>query len=191
MWIFLIIASNWLFSSPVSVPVPPTVNRENAQKAFVYLNKIRVNPNAYSKEMNLDMSSIEKRAALKWNPILAKVAEEKAMDMATRRYFDHKTPEGYGINYLIDKAGYELVKDWLNPKSKNYFESIEAGTSNPEECIRILIVDDGTPDVGHRNHLLGISEWNAGLYDIGIGIVSAPGSMYGTYTSIIIAKHNW
>jgi hypothetical protein len=44
----------------------------------------------------------------------------------------------------------------------------------------------------HRRHLLGLSKWDGGLKDIGIGFVTRKtGSKYQTYCVVIIAKHNW
>ncbi len=60
---------------------------------------------------------------LKWNDTLANVAEAKALDIATRQYFGHVDPEGYGMNYFMDKAGYKLDARWLSSKDMNYFES--------------------------------------------------------------------
>src|SRR5262245_31854996 len=84
----------------------PTVDRDEATKAFEYLNAARRGPPSFSKEMGADLSDVKARPALKWDAPLAKVAEEKALDMAKRRYFDHVNPDGLGINVLIHEAGY-------------------------------------------------------------------------------------
>ena len=81
-----------------------TPDRDEARKAFDYLNKIRKEPAKFSKEIGIDLSDVKARPALKWNDILAKVAEEKALDMANRDYFAHVTPEGLGINIQIHEA---------------------------------------------------------------------------------------
>ncbi|MCG8573873.1 MAG: CAP domain-containing protein, partial [Flavobacteriales bacterium] len=97
------------------------LKKDEAQKAFEYLNEMRANPAAYSDEVGIKLSAYEKRPALVWNPILAEVAEKKAADMANRNYFSHQTPEGEGINVMIHDAGYELKEKWYSDKSKNYF----------------------------------------------------------------------
>ena len=167
------------------------LKKDEAQKAFEYLNEMRANPAAYSDEVGIKLSAYEKRPALVWNPILAEVAEKKAADMANRNYFSHQTPEGEGINVMIHDAGYELKEKWYSDKSKNYFESIQAGISNGVEVIRNLVLDAHDKKGGHRNHLLGDGDWNKGLVDIGIGMAYSSESKYGTYASIIIAKHDY
>jgi uncharacterized protein YkwD len=164
--------------------------QDNAVKeAIEYLNKIRKNPAWYSKEIGVDLSTIQARPALQWNDTLARVAQAKAEDMLKRKYFDHTTPEGKGINILIYEAGYGIPKEWTEPASSNYFESIVAGVTTPKEGIVYLLKDKGEIDhrkAGHRSHLLGIDKFYANLTDIGIGWVK--GGSLGSYLCVIIAK---
>ncbi|MFL9484696.1 CAP domain-containing protein [Chitinophagaceae bacterium LWZ2-11] len=168
-------------------------DKAEAQAAYNYINKIRQNPAAFSQAIGVDLSNIKTMPALVWNDTLAKVAEAKALDMATRNYFAHVDPDGYAINYYINKAGYKLNPSWLNDKKNNYFESIQAGESSGEDAVRSLIQDRTTPSLGHRKHLLGMEKFNSTLVDIGIGFVKVPDGKanYITYTSIVIAKHDW
>ncbi|WP_300567763.1 CAP domain-containing protein [Flavobacterium sp.] len=168
------------------------IDKSEAQKAFVLLNEIRANPANYYKELKFSKNIKIQNKPLKWNETLAKVAEAKALDMANRNYFDHVDPEGFGINYHINKNGYTLNPDWLKLKSRNSFESIIAEADNGTDAIKKLIIDTGIPSFGHRKHLLGMEEWNGSLVDIGIGFArKESGSTYTTYVSIIIAKHDW
>jgi len=160
-----------------------------AKEAFEYLNKVRSSPKDYSEEMGVNLRKVKKQPALTWNDILSKVAEEKAMDMAKLDYMAHKNKKGEGINILIHKAGYELDESWVKNKSNNYFESIQAGTSSGVQMIQDLIIDEYDKNLGHRKHLLGIEDWNAGLVDCGIGIASNPNSKFKVYSVVIIAKH--
>jgi uncharacterized protein YkwD len=161
---------------------------KEAKNAFEYLNKVRSKPADYSKEIGADLKEVKPRDALKWNDILAKVAKEKAADMAKRNYFAHDTPEGLGINYLIHKAGYKLPEYMRKKKSDNFFESLGAGYSTGKEAIQGLIKDEFDKNLGHRKHLLGMTDFYAACTDIGIGIAHNPKSKYGTYVCIIIAK---
>ena len=165
-----------------------TLDRDEARKAFEYLNKVRKDPAKFSKEIGVDLSDVKPRKELKWHDVLAKVAEEKALDMANRDYFGHVTPEGLGINIQIHEAGYTLPKDWLKEKDQNFFESISAGTNTAEEAIRNLIVDKDLPDSSHRKQLLGITDFYSECADIGIGFARNPKSKYRTYMSIVIAR---
>ena len=162
-----------------------------ANKAFLYLNKIRANPPAYSKAMGVDLSKVSKRPTLKWNDTLAKIARTKAMDMVNRNYTGHITPEGYGINYMMDSAGYKLNKDWIKDPKMNTFESWQAGAADGEAMIRALILDTYDTNLGHRKQLLAMTDWHAKMLDIGIAFVQSPNSKYKTHSVVIIARHNW
>lgn len=169
-----------------------TVNKEEAKKAFEHLNKIRSNPAAHSARLKVNLNQVKARHALKWNDTLAKVAEAKAMDMAKRNYFGHVDPDGNGMNIKIHQAGYKLPQSWIKDKKSNFFESLAAGVQGGTAIIDYLIVDSGTPSLGHRKHLLGIDEFYANCYDIGIGYVdNATKSPYSTYICVIIAKHDF
>jgi uncharacterized protein YkwD len=169
----------------------PFVVKEEARQAYELLNTIRSHPDKYYSTLHLNGRLAITKTALHWNDTLAKVAEAKALDMAKRNYFDHLTPEGYGINYLMQQGGYKLNPDWIKDKKSNNFESISVGALNGKEAIENLILDEDTPSFAHRDHLLGIGSWNASLVDIGIGFVKCDDGKYQSYTCIIIAKHNW
>jgi uncharacterized protein YkwD len=169
-----------------------TIHKEEAQKAFVLLTDIRNNPNKYCQELNFEKDLKTSSVQLKWNETLAEVAERKAFDMANRNYFSHVDPDGFGINYYINKSGYSLNADWIRDKSANYFESIIVNAQDGQDAIKRLILDIHTPSLGHRNHLLGLNQWSASLTDIGIGFIKCDfGCSYKTYVTVIIAKHNW
>ena len=46
---------------------------------------------------------------LKISPLLEKVAQMKADDMANKGYFAHNTPEGFTPWYWFDQAGYKYI----------------------------------------------------------------------------------
>lgn len=169
------------------------VDKKQAQEAYAYLNSFRENPALLMKELgvNFDRSKVSK-VKLRWNAQLAKTAEFRAMDMATRGYFDHVSPEGLGPNQYIQQNGYKLDPDWLQKPSANFFESIAANHTTAVEGIKAFIIGKGSPGFMHRKHVLGMDDWNASLYDIGIGFVqSENGFPYKTYLCVLIAKHNW
>ncbi len=169
------------------------VLENDALDAFNYLNEIRENPAGFSAEIGVSLSYVKSRDNLAWNEMLAEAAEKKASDMARRGYFAHVDPDGYGMNYHINQAGYELRADWINPKSNNFFESIyyEYGIKEAGEGIRAvksLILDKNTNPPGHRNHLLGIEDFWADCRDCGIGIMRTGNEVY---VSVLIAKHDF
>lgn len=170
------------------------INKEEAQKAYILLNKVRMNQNDYYRDFQFDKNIKVTKKPLVWNDTLARVAEARAYDMAKSNYFSHVNPDGYGVNYYINKSGYKLNPDWLKTKNLNYFESLAAGSIDGQDAIRQLIIDEDDAKNGyrHRIHLLGLDEWSSSLKDIGIGFVSREsGSEYQTYICVIIAKHNW
>ncbi len=172
-------------------PVDYRINHEEAKNAYTLLQQIRDNPKQFVSELLLAQNTKPSSIQLQWNEVLAKVAEERALDMAKRKYFAHVNPEGYGVNVLINKAGYTLDKTWVKNKRDNYFESIVMNCEDGEDGIKLLIKDEGIPSHGHRVHLLGLDEWNGSLTDIGIGYVEVVGGSDDTsYMSIIIAKHD-
>lgn len=170
-----------------------SLDRSEAKSAFQYLNKIRTNPEMFGTQFSFLSKQKITKTALTWNDRLAKVAETKALDMANRKYFSHVDPEGYGINYYINKGGYKLHKDWLRNKSSNNFESLAYGLPDAETTINTLLIDKGVSGLGHRKHLLGIDSWNSSLTDIGIGFatIDRNAGYTETYVCIIIAKHDW
>ncbi|OQP56356.1 CAP domain-containing protein [Niastella populi] len=169
----------------------PFIVKEEAQQAFQLINTIRSSPEKYYKELQLSSKLRITRTPLRWNDTLARVAEAKALDMAKRNYFNHVNPDGYGINFFINQSGYKLNTDWLKDKKENFFESIASGHDSGIAAVKSLIIDEGDATKGHRNHLLGVTDWDASLYDIGIGFVKSDGGDYQSYICIIIAKHNW
>jgi uncharacterized protein YkwD len=170
---------------------PQEVLRDEARKAFEYLNEMRLSPATFSEVVGVGLGYVEPRQALQWSDILARVAEEKALDMAEREYFSHVDPDGNGINFLIKQAGYEIPASWVEEVTNNYFESIQAGASTGTDVINDLVRDEGIDPPGHRNHLLGIENFWSNCPDTGIGMVKKEGSVYGYYTCIIIAKHDF
>jgi uncharacterized protein YkwD len=165
--------------------------KEEAQAAYEFLNQVRQEPDAFSGETGVDLSYVKARSALNWNRQLAGAAEKKALDMAARDYFGHTDPEGYGMNYMIFRAGYKIPEDWFEDISSNYFESIQAGLSNGREAITDLIIDEGVNPPGHRNHLLGIEDFWSNCTDIGIGMAKMEGTTYTYYMCVLIAKHDF
>lgn len=187
--VVLLIISFFVFTSYISTDT--VLYKDEAKSAFNYLNKLRKNPKLVESETGVKDTNIKAVPALKWNETLAKVAEAKASDMATNNYFSHIDKQGRGINILIHNAGYTLNKAFIKNKSKNYFESIYAGSGNPEQIIKKLVIDEGVNPPGHRNHLLALDDFYENCYDCGIGIAYNENSKYKYYTCIIIAKKDF
>lgn len=185
--IFLIVS----ILSLLSCKKDGVLDLDEARIAYEYLNKVRNSPSDYSSDIGVDLTYVSSTHQLIWNETLALVAQNKALDMAKHNYFEHVDSNGDGINIKIHEAGYIMIESWVSDRSLNYFESIGAGYNSGIELINGLIEDKGIDPPGHRNHLLGITDFWADCYDIGIGHVTSKNSDYPTYSCIIIAKHDF
>ena len=161
--------------------------RDLAYKSYQYLNQFRSNPNFYGEQIGLDLSEIKIAKTLIWDPTLIHLAELKAVDMAGRNYFNHIDPEGYGMNYRAEEAGFPLPENWIRKKNLNSIESIAANNKTPDRFIQQLIIDQGVDQKGHRRHLLATIPFYQKATHIGIGIAYNPQSEYGYYCCVLIA----
>ncbi len=167
--------------------------KEEGRAAFEYLNQVREDPSEFSEEIGVDLGYVKPGSALIWNDNLMEAAEKKAADMAARGYFDHVDPDGYGMNYHIQQAGYELRADWYAKRSSNFFESISytggfSAEGSGVRAVKQLILDRNTNPPGHRNHLLGIVDFWKDCTDAGIGIAQTEDSIYVCF---LVAKHDF
>jgi|GEM_PF-2461161 len=164
------------------------VDAQQAQKAFILLNKIRHDPNSYSERFSFSLKGISPRAELNWDDSLAAVAGRKAISMAGRGYFGHVDPDGNGINYYINKADYALTDEQLKHKKNSDFEAIDGGSPSAEVAIKNIIIDKDKLGDDQRKLLLGIGDANAALVDVGIAYIHGGSNKYASYTVVIIAK---
>jgi len=104
------------------------------------------------------------------NAILARVARERARDMAARGYFAHVTPEGLGANTLVERAGYALPAAYDHRPAGNNIESAAEGYATAESAWRSWM---GSPH--HRAHLLGLEPQFRPQREFGIGYARRPG----------------
>ena len=122
------------------------------------------------------------RSSLTYNSILARVAREKAYDMARRGYFAHVNPDGIGPNYLVSIAGYRLPDHYDKAKSGGNIESCAAGN---ETAADTWIQWMNSPL--HRKHILGLDTFFALQTQYGIGHAYVQNSQYKHYWVIITA----
>ena len=163
---------------------------QQALRGFEYLKKVRKDPNAYTERLRVSLKDIPAGPELRWNDTLASVAEQKALDMASKSYFDGVDKDGYGINYYINKAGYRLADQYLKHKRDDDFEvMIAGGWKSGEEAIGGLITDKESSSGVDRKFLLAMTDFSIGLRDIGIGfVIGTKDTKYRYYTVVIIAK---
>jgi uncharacterized protein YkwD len=164
------------------------LDAQQAQKAFILLNKVRHDPNSYSERFGFSLKGISPKPELNWDDSLAAVAGRKAMSMASRGYFGHVDPDGNGMNYYINKADYALTDEQTKHKKNSDFEALEGGSPSAEVAIKNIIIDKDKLGDDGRKLLLGIGDFNGALVDVGIGYVHGGSSKYASYTVVIIAK---
>src|SRR5690606_2723455 len=153
LWSFLYMVYMWT----LTVHGQTQLNKSEALDALHYLNRIRNNAKGYIVSTHCaDLSNVDSMPALTINHLLQEVAEEKAIDMAQRNYFDHIDKSGEGINIKLHRSGYSLEAQEYARKSNNYYESLSAGAESGKEHINELILDRNVRPPSHRHHLLGM-----------------------------------
>ena len=73
---------------------------------------------------------------MRCDPILSRVARARALDMGTRRYFDHVPPSGDAANRQVERAGYALPRWYPRDRTANNIEVIAAGDDTPDRAWR-------------------------------------------------------
>ncbi len=158
------------------------------EQLFVYLlNRTRHDPVAYQQEQNLpvDLSYVTPRGPLAVNDKLFASSEFHAQEMATYNYFAHQSQvTGDWPNKMVRDQGYPLPSYF--PNDRNSVESLVAGGSRATapDALKVLIIDEGINPPGHRNHLLGISEFHSENREIGVGYAYSSSSYYRNYWAI-------
>ena len=122
------------------------------------------------------------RGAMQVDAALTAVARAKARDMATRRYFDHTTPDGKGPNFLVRAAGFPLPLWWGTARTDNNVESISAGYGTALSAWNALMASPG-----HRSHLLATDSFYKDQTSYGIGYYYDRASPFWHYFVIITA----
>lgn len=126
----------------------------------------------------------QRRPVRHCDPILTRVARARALDMATRGYFSHVTPDGNGPNIQVVRAGYALPRFYSSKRKANNIEVISAGDDTAAEAW-----SDWLHSRHHRRQVLGLERFFADQTDYGVGFADRPGSRYGRYWVLITARH--
>jgi len=170
-------------------PVSQVVAQSGALTPWAYLPLVikgsACAPNAQEQQIALYMIEHpdQKRLSLTCHPILARVARERAEDMARRGYFSHVNPDGFGPNYLVRQAGYVLPSFYSTAPDANNIESIAAGYPTAE-----AVWQSWMSSYAHARHLLGLDPFYAEQIEYGIGYTYDPASPFGHYWVVITAR---
>jgi hypothetical protein len=150
--------------------------------AFVPARAVEVNSQEQAIFNLMKNASGQHRPFLVLDPILCKVARQKAADMANRGYFAHVDPDGHGANWLVRQAGYVLPAGYDESSSGNNIESLSAGRDTASWAW-----DDWMGSAPHKEHLLGEISFFAAQTSVGVGFVNVPGSEWQWYWVVISA----
>ena len=122
------------------------------------------------------------RGDMQLDPVLTAVAQARAEDLATRRYFSHVNPDGIGPNQLVRAAGYVLPAFWGENRSGNFIESIGAGYDTSDDAWAAWMKSSG-----HRSHLLAGKSFYRNQTRYGVGYHFDRASPYRNYWVVITA----
>lgn len=100
--------------------------------------------------------------ALQWNDILFSAAARHALDMATRNYFSHDTPEGISFSQRLTTEGYT----W-----RSAGENIAAGQTSVNSVMAAWLASEG-----HCRNIM-----NPGFTEVAVACVSQSGTAFATY----------
>jgi uncharacterized protein YkwD len=146
------------------------------QLALEELNDARANPAAYGNSIGLDLSSVAPAPPLAFDTRLIMTARQHSQDMNDFAYFSHISHDGLNPAQRVTAAGFVY---------SSMGESIAGGSLylQPSDALAGLIVDTGTPDLGHRVQLLALDAIHLSQNEVGIGIVqNGSGPLVNYYT---------
>lgn len=111
------------------------------------------------------------------HPLLDEAAQNKAEDMAKRKYFGHTSPEGLTANENILLTGYE-IPDYY-PKKGNNGESISRGGGIPHK-----VVEGWFNSKPHRVHVFGHDGFYREQECVGVGWAEGTDFNYSVFISM-------
>lgn len=122
----------------------------------------------------------QQRREMHCHPALVQAAYWRAESLALLSYWSHCEPGGLCANLVARKAGCQLPSDY---NDHNQIESLVAGSPDMAVMFPILAAS-----VDHARHLFGQNDFFRQQPDVGIAVLDAPGSLYGVYVVVMIAK---
>lgn len=136
--------------------------------------KCFTNPGAQRFGQRLIEDPNQKRNPFFCDDRLVAAAQWKALDMATRGYVAHDTPEGWTPNQMVRFFGCNLPSDYL--LSGNNVESIAGGMGTADAAYDALKNSEA-----HRNHLEGSPAMFSKQHQFGVGFVARAGTKFTFY----------
>jgi uncharacterized protein YkwD len=165
---------------PLHSPSPPARDRGALRDSNASNANVAFNTQEQALANLMVNASGQNRPFMTADPILSRVARERAADMARRDYFGHVNPDGEAANYLVTRAGYQLPDHYPTSKSSNNMESIAAGYDSAAKNW-----DGWLNSSSHRTHVLATNSFYQAQTSYGVGYVYAADSTYKHYWVVI------
>lgn len=121
-------------------------------------------------------TSAQQRVTMTYHPILNMAARFHARDMATRPFWGHTDPDGYGSNYRVKTGELDLPGFYGQGLADNNVESIAAGNSTAQATFDQWM---GSPP--HKQHVLAELSFYQDQTYYGVGYYYKAGSPYSHY----------
>jgi serralysin len=164
---------------PLASAQPTALEQEFLER----LNDARANPAAHGRSIGLDLSHVKPSRPLAFDRHLLAAARGHSLDMATRNYFAHVTPDGVNPFKRIRAAGfvavaaaesiaYVSISTYIPQDPNDPLSPLVRSVYEPEDALAGFIIDYGVPNLGHRKHLLAIEPGLKTQNLVGIGYAS-------------------
>lgn len=155
-----------LTRSLVKLAEEPVAHKQPEQDQFCVLLEQKIHELINQERVN------NKLKPLVWDDKLTQAARNHSQDMATRRYFNHKSPEGHDFLWRYQQVGFTgkiTIGNKYYLGAENIFSVGTTGASGSPDATAKEIVDGWMNSKGHRYNIL-TSYW---LRE-GIGVAIAP-----------------
>lgn len=106
---------------------------------------------------------------LRWNTSLLSAATAHSRDMASRNYFDHRSPEGRTVSERVTASRYKwkLVGENLAGGDRSVAGAVQGWIASPDHCQNLM---------------------NPKFADVALACVARPGSQWGTYWTMVLGR---
>lgn len=106
---------------------------------------------------------------LRWDPLLQSAAQAHSADMARRNYFQHRSPEGLHVTQRVSASRYKWrsVGENLAGGDRSIAEALQSWLDSPQHCESLM---------------------NGKFADVAVACSAQPGTEWGTYWTMVLAR---
>jgi uncharacterized protein YkwD len=108
-------------------------------------------------------------SALKWDTALHSAASGHSLDMAKRKFFDHRSPEGRSVSERVSASNYpwKSVGENIAGGDRSVAGVVESWLQSPEHCENLM---------------------DPNFNDVAVACVEQPGTQWGTYWTMVLGR---